>query len=78
MDLFCSSVTNTCQPDPTEGEPCEHPGMLADCVEGLYCGENGTCAALLHADDPCVNDEACVSRHCVGDVCEASVCPRAG
>jgi hypothetical protein len=73
--LFCSSATDTCQPVPTEGEACQYPGMLADCESGLYCAEDGVCRPLLHMGDPCVAAESCASRHCVGGVCDSSLCP---
>lgn len=64
-ELYCSTLTNLCQPIPHIGEPCE-----SLCV-GTYC-RLGTCAVPVPDGEPCLPDDVCETWLCVEGICQVT------
>ena len=63
--LACAG--GTCVTEKSAGDPCD---ATAPCHgDGLYCADDGMCAAVLGAGAACTAPEQCESGACVADTC---------
>jgi hypothetical protein len=52
--VWSDAALGTCRPRPGLNQPCRVAGgRTVDCAEGLFCDDNGRCAAPLGEDAPC-------------------------
>lgn len=59
--------TGNCEPLRDEGEPCLGPGR---CKIGLYCTDDGVCAARGQSGAPCTDAIQCLSGRCTDGTCD--------